>query len=118
MTGSVSDDMDQEPEQTDEAVEEQPTEERPVLPGFSVMGEYIEIDGERTMVFEYSDEGAAEEDQNKVSGDGMNIDGNDVSWDGPVHFFRHGTVIVVYVGENEGILEKLRTDAGDQFAGQ
>ena len=52
-----------------------------------------------------------------MSTDGHSIGGNAVSWDGPVHFFRHGKVIVAYPGSNEGILAKLRADGGAQFAG-
>lgn len=87
------------------------------LPGFSTAGRVIENNGELIAVFEYGNDEEAEADQAKVGGDGQSVDGNAVSWAGPVHFFRHGRVIVVYVGSDENLLEKLRADAGDQFAG-
>lgn len=113
LTGSVT------PDEMDMPEKEQSAEvtEYPVLPNFTVMGAYVMLDGERTMVFEYPDENAAAADQAKVSADGRSINGVSVPWGGPVHFFRSGRVIVVYEGSNDAILTKLRADAGDQFAG-
>ncbi|NOS67734.1 MAG: hypothetical protein HOO67_05225 [Candidatus Peribacteraceae bacterium] len=129
LTGSVTpDDMDQ-PQGTQEQpvpVQEQPEQpvpiaapavEHPLLPNFTVMGTYVTVDGEQTMIFEYPNESTAAADRAKVSADGQSIGGDPVNWGGPVHFFHAGRVIVAYPGSNESIVAKLRTDAGAQFAG-
>lgn len=127
LQGSVTPDA-QEQQQDEQQQNEQPKEDRPpttefsagdslALPGFSVAGRVMENNGELIAVFEYGNDEAAEADQAKIGGDGQSVGGNAVSWVGPVHFFRHGRVIVVYVGSDENLLEKLRVDAGDQFAG-
>ncbi len=87
-----------------------------MVPGFSIAGRYVGVDGEWIQAFEYPNEDLAITDEAKVSPDGQMVDGNQMNWNGPVHFFRHGPVIVVYVGGNEGILQKL-SDGGGQFAG-
>lgn len=87
------------------------------LPGFSVAGRVTPVGGELIVVYEYESDSAAETDQAKVSSDGQRVSDNAMAWAGPVHFFRHGRVMIVYVGSNEDLLAKLRADGGDQFAG-
>ena len=88
------------------------------LPGFSVAGKVMNRNGELIVVYEYNSETASAADAAKVSTDGRSVDGNALAWNGPVHFFRHGRVTVVYVGTNADLLATLRADAGDQFAGE
>ncbi len=125
LQGSVTPDGDVQEEQQQG---EQPQENKPTLveyqngdwlalPGFSVAGKVMPMDGELIVVYEYDSDEAAEADQSNVSSDGQTVSSNAMAWAGPVHFFRHGRVMVVYVGSNEGLLEKLRADGGDQFAG-
>lgn len=40
-----------------------------------------------------------------------------VSWVSPPHFFKKGTIVVQYIGEDEAILSSLRDILGEQFAG-
>lgn len=86
------------------------------LNGLSIEGRFVGVDGEWMRVFEYESEEAAIADQGKISADGAMIDGNAVTWGGPVHFFRSGRVIVVYLGKTDSILKKL-SESGPQFAG-
>lgn len=88
------------------------------LPGFSVAGKVMSRDGELIVVYEYGSDDAAATDAAKVSVDGRTVDGNAMAWGGPVHFFRHGRVVVVYVGTHAGLLAKLSADASGQFAGE
>ncbi len=87
-----------------------------MVPGFAIVGKYVAIDSEWAQAFEYANDDDAARDQSKVSPDGQTVDGRPMTWNGPVHFYRHGPVIVVYVGSNGGILQKL-SDGGGQFAG-
>ena len=41
----------------------------------------------------------------------------EISWVSPPHFYRNGTVIVLYVGENPVLLSDLQTILGPPFAG-
>ena len=41
----------------------------------------------------------------------------DVSWPSPPHFYKRGSIIVQYIGENEKILSDLKDILGEHFAG-
>src|SRR3990167_2055217 len=104
LTGSVTPGVDGQP-----ASVELHEDDTVSLPGFSVDGHVLSRDGEMVAVFEYGSEDDSQADRDKVSGDGQSIDGNAITWTDSVHFFHHGRVIVVYVGNNEDMLGKLRT---------
>lgn len=88
------------------------------IPGFSVPGRYLESFGEKVMTFQYPTVDDANVDAAKVSPDGHFIDGVEVPWDGPVHFFQRDDFIAVYVGENGDVLDALsRGGEQPQFAG-
>lgn len=127
LLGSVTPD-DAENSQQELQQEEQTQESQPAaaefragdslsLPGFSVAGQVMDLDGELIAIYEYDSDEAAEADQAKVSDDGQTIDGNKMAWTGPVHFFRSGRVMVVYVGNNDSLLKKLSANGTGQFAG-
>lgn len=88
-----------------------------VLPGFSSIGKGMTRFGEVIAVFEYDSAEAAAADADKVGVDGQTTDGSPIAWEGPVHFYHHNRVLIVYVGSNEDFLAKLAADGGDQFAG-
>ena len=88
------------------------------IPGFSVPGRYMETFGEYVMMFQYPTAEDAGVDAAKVSADGHFIEGVEIPWEGPVHFFQRGEFIAVYVGGNEEILNGLtRNGEESQFAG-
>lgn len=87
------------------------------IQGINATGEYVGVDGEWVMMFRYPSEEAAIADQNAIAPDGQSINGQPLSWGGPVHFFRRGEFIAVYVGSQLSVLEKLSAQS-PQFAGQ
>jgi hypothetical protein len=86
-------------------------------PFFSTPGEVILVDGESLQVFEYPDSARAEADASLVSPDGSSIGTSMVSWIGPPHFFQAGKLIVIYIGENQSLIQQLESILGPQFAG-
>ncbi|MBT3835568.1 hypothetical protein HOF56_04980 [Candidatus Peribacteria bacterium] len=82
--------------------------------GESKMGD---IGGDPYRYFRYSSEEQALEDKEKVSEDGISIDGDKYDWDGPVHFYYLSKRIVIYVGANAETLKQIQTVFGEQFAG-
>ena len=93
-------------------------------PFFSVQGRIIIVNGSNVQVFEYANEVAAESDAGLVSDDGFQV-GNaeegevtSVGWIASPHFFKDGKVIVIYVGDDTGVLSVLTEVLGAQFAGQ
>jgi len=93
---------------------------------FSVQGRIITINGSDVRVFEYENEVAAESDAALVSDDGLQV-GNVtegritritfLGWVTSPHFFMDGRVIVIYVGDDVGVLSILTKVLGAQFAG-
>ena len=66
-------------------------------------------------VYEYHSEKAAEADAAKVNSDGS-IGGSMPHWIAPPHFFRRGTLLVLYLGSDENTLASLRSFLGNEFA--
>lgn len=99
---------------------------RSPMPGFG-SGEGLLLDGERLTAFEYSDEASAEASAARLSPDGSsvtNIDsvtgrgtGSAVDWVARPHFYRSGTLIVLYAGRVDAVTEALEAALGPQFAG-
>ncbi len=93
------------------------TREKVSQPFFSVAGRVTNINGESVQVFEYTTNSAAEAAARQVSADGTTIGTSKPTWMAPPHFFKSGTLIVLYVGANQAIVDLLRTTLGNQFAG-
>jgi len=84
---------------------------------FSVAGKVLLLSGGELQVFEYPAPEAAEADAGSVSADGSSVGTTMVDWISKPHFFRSGNLIVVYVGENQTVLQALQSVLGAQFAG-
>jgi len=84
---------------------------------FSVTGQVFKVNGEDVQVFEYSDQAAAEAEAALVSADGSSIGTSMPFWVAPPHFYKAGRIIVLYVGENQAIIDALENVLGAQFAG-
>ncbi len=85
---------------------------------FSVRGQAIKVNGEDVQVFEYSDQSTAEAEAALVSPDGSSIGTSLPFWVAPPHFYKAGRIIVLYVGENEAVMDVLESVLGAQFAGR
>lgn len=87
-------------------------------PFFSVNGKMLKVRGEDVQVFEYSDATAAEAQAALVSPSGSAVGTTKIHWVGPPHFFKKGRLIVLYVGDNDKVLNALEAVLGRQFAGR
>ena len=86
-------------------------------PFFSVPGIVISVSGEDLQVFEYADAAAAARDVEGISADASTINGEAMAWIAPPHFYQHGSLIILYIGDNGATLTLLQQIVGEQFAG-
>ena len=84
---------------------------------FSVAGKVLLLNGEELQVYEYPAMEAAEAEAASVSADGSMLGTAVFDWTSTPHFFRSGNLIVVYVGENQSVIQALQSLLGAQFAG-
>ena len=85
---------------------------------FSVEGRIIKVNGEDIQVFEYANIADADADSSLVSPDGSSVGTNMITWISAPHFFKKEKLIVIYIGENNNIMNGLEKALGKQFAGQ
>ena len=90
-------------------------------PCFSVDGKAITVNGSYVQVFEYEDAAAADTQAALISPDGFSINKNGqtchIGWVAPPHFYKASNLIVLYVGDNQAVIDVLETVLGPQFAG-
>ena len=86
-------------------------------PFFSVTGQVITVNGETVQVFEYSDAAQADAEAAQVAPDGSSIGTTMASWVGPPHFYRAEQLIVLYIGDNQSVIELIESVLSPQFAG-
>ena len=87
-------------------------------PFFVPEGRVIRVDGSEVQVFEYPSEDDALSAAGTISSDGGSIGTSMVSWIEAPHFFRSGSLIVLYVGEKDPVVEALQVVLGLQIAGR
>lgn len=87
------------------------------LPGFSIPGRQITLNGEDLRVFIYSSEQDARTDAAKVSPAGDQVGQSRLDLGGNARFYRTGSIIILYVGSNPQIVTLLNSVAGPPFAG-
>ena len=85
-------------------------------------GRSVIVDGVRVSTYEYPSAGALEELQASISPDGYSVPTRSggvamVEWVSPPHFYAWGTLLVVYFGEKQRMLDALGSLLGPQFAG-
>jgi hypothetical protein len=86
-------------------------------PFFSVIGTFVNWNGESIQVFEYASAETMESDAVLVDASGSSIGTSMVSWMGTPHFYKKGRILVLYVGDNAETLTLLESVLGSQFAG-
>lgn len=86
-------------------------------PFFSVPGEETIVDGETVQVFTYPSAKAAKADADLVSPTGSPIGTSIVSWVEPPNFYLKDNVLVLYVGANTTVTDRLQAVMGPKFAG-
>ena len=86
-------------------------------PFFDPEGRVIGVDGHEVQVFEFSNDVDALSAAKTISADGSSIGTSMVSWVEAPHFYKSGKLIVLYVGEEDTLVEVLAAVLGPQFAG-
>ncbi len=86
-------------------------------PFFTVQGQVIIVDGSDVQVFEYGSSEAAEEEAGLVAPDGNSVGTTMILWVATPHFYKSGTLIVLYVGDDAAVTDSLEAVLGPQFAG-
>lgn len=90
-------------------------------PFLSVDGHVIDIEGERVQVYEYRAAEDAEAAAARVTPDGSAVSVDDtpmpVDWVSTPHFYQRDRLLVVYVGEEDTVLDVLDGTLGMPFAG-
>ena len=85
---------------------------------FTVKGDIIKVNGADVQEFEYETSEAMEADAAQVAPDGGSIGTSMVTWVTTPHFYKAGRILVLYVGDDQTILDLLEGALGAQFAGR
>jgi len=79
------------------------------------------VNGSDVQVFEYEDAAAADTEAAFISHDGSSIKNDEqicsIGWVAPPHFYKASNLIVLYVGDNQAVIDALETVLGPKFAG-
>ena len=86
-------------------------------PFLSVTGTMIKLQGEDVQIFQYSSAAEMEAQAALISPDGTSVGTRKIHWIGSPHFFKHGRVLVLYVGNDKKVEKALEGVLGRQFAG-
>ena len=87
-------------------------------PFFTPDGRSLQVDAADIQVFEYRDGQSMEAEASQVAADGASVGTTMVDWLAPPHFYKGGRILVLYLGDDKGILGLLMSVLGAQFAGQ
>ena len=87
-------------------------------PFFTVPGQLLTINGNDVQVFNFPSAGDAQTAAAEIRPDGSSIGTTMVSWVASPHFYAKGSLIILYVGDDQGVQTLLEDFAGEQFAGR
>jgi hypothetical protein len=87
-------------------------------PFFTVPGQTLKINGQDVQVFAYDTAQAMEAEASQISPDASTIGTSMPSWMSDPHFYKLGNMLVLYVGQDQKILDILSGALGPQFAGR
>ena len=87
-------------------------------PFFTVKGQIVKVNGVDVQVFEYENAEQLESEANQVAPDGGSTGTTMITWVAAPHFFKAGRVLVLYVGDDQVVLDLLKDALGEQFAGR
>ena len=85
-------------------------------PFFSVGGRVITVDSGDVQVFEYADTNLAAAEASLISPDDTSVGASMITWIATPHFYTMGKIIVLYVGDDSGVTNKLEAVLGDPIA--
>ena len=87
-------------------------------PFFAVKGQIIKVNSMDVQTFEYETAEAMESDVAKVAPDGSSVGTNMMMWVATPHFYKSGHILVLYVGDDQTVIDLLKGTLGPQFAGR
>ena len=87
-------------------------------PFFTVPGQTLKVNGQDVQVFVYDTAEAMETEAAQISADASTIGTNMPTWVDTPHFYKMGRLLVLYVGQDQTVLEQLNNVFGPQFAGR
>lgn len=87
-------------------------------PFFTVPGQTLKLNGQDVQVFTFENAQALEAEAAQISADASTIGTNMPSWMSDPHFYKVGRMLVLYVGQDQKILDILSNVLGPQFAGK
>jgi hypothetical protein len=87
-------------------------------PFFTVPGQTLKINGQDTQVFAYDTAQAMEAEASQIAPDASTIGTNMPSWMSDPHFYKLGNMLVLYVGQDQKVIDILSNLLGAQFAGR
>ncbi len=87
-------------------------------PFFMPEGQLLSVNGQDVQVFEFGSVTDAAAAVETVSKDGSSVGTTMVTWVATPHFYEAGKLIVLYVGEDSGVIGVLEEALGPQFAGR
>ncbi len=87
-------------------------------PFFTPEGQLLSVNGEHVQAFEFESEAEADTAVETVSEDGSSVGTTMITWVADPHFYKAGKLVVLYVGEDDGVVDLLEEIMGPQFAGR
>ncbi|MBU5487652.1 hypothetical protein KQI77_05665 [Clostridium sp. MSJ-8] len=86
---------------------------------FTTKGKVYDVDGDTLYVYEYGekDNSEIEKDINSIDIKGNKIGEKNITWKATPHMYKKGRVVVMYDGDNKGIINTLKETLGDPFVG-
>ena len=86
-------------------------------PFFLPQGQVLTVNGEDVQAFEFASAEEADTVAETVSADGSSIGTSMVGSVVPVHFYKAGKLVIVYVGSDSDVINALQEAMGSQFVG-
>jgi hypothetical protein len=87
-------------------------------PYFSVPGQSVMVNGQEVQVYPFDTPQAMETAAAGVSPDASSIGSTAPTWTSDPHFYKVGNMIILYVGQDQKIIDILSNVLGPQFAGR
>jgi len=88
----------------------------PYAPLFGGEARVLLVGGGQLHAFQYETEDEAEGKATEISPDAATLFGKPRAWNTPAWFFRQGTLLVLYTGNNGGLRKALTEQLGEPFA--
>ncbi|MBU1225594.1 MAG: hypothetical protein KJ698_00080 [Actinobacteria bacterium] len=82
---------------------------------FSIQANYLTVDGHELWVYEYPDTTTRESEASTIAMRGWSVNNTPVEWLGNPHYWLKGRVIVLYLGDDAGVIKGVTSAVGPQL---